>query len=901
MKNTLRITFVTLLASLLIACGGGGSGGCSAVLGILPGSGCSASNTPPVANAGVTQNVITGSVVTLDGSGSRDINNQSLTYLWQLSSAPAGSLAALSSATSAKPTFTADLTGTYTFSLVVNDGKANSQTSIVNVYATVSNAAPVANAGNNQSVSIGSVVTLDGTSSSDANRDSLTYKWSLGSLPSGSGATLSSVVSPNPKFTADVAGTYSAILIVNDGKADSSASVVTVTATNENKKPVAKAGNAQYISLKATPTTVTLDGTDSSDPDKDFISYKWVLITRPSGSSALLINSTTPKPSFIPDVAGTYVASLIVNDGKLDSEAAATTITVSAKNSEPVAIAGIPQNVKLGLVTLDGTNSKDDDGDPLGFMWVMVSKPATSRAELLQATSPKPTFQADVVGTYVVTLVVTDSKLAKSSPSTTTITAALENRPPTASAGSNRNEVLGTITLDASKSLDLDGDTLTYKWSLLAKPDRSSAALSSTTMAMPTFNADLAGIYVFGLIVNDGKVDSAPVTVTVTASAANQAPTAVAGDPKNVITNTLVTLDGSKSSDPNPGDSLTYKWSLVTKPIGSSVSTLTNNTTAMPTFTPDVSGVYLISLSVSDGKLESPVVTTTVTAANVNLAPSANAGLAQNVSVGTQVTLDGSASSDPNGDTLTYQWLLVAKPPGSSAELLEAATPKPKFTADTAGIYIASLVVSDGRLSSTLTTTTVSATVANRAPTANAGSYQNVVTGLLVSVSGAASSDPDGDALSYNWAMVSKPANSSASLMDSTKVSPSFTADKSGTYVLSLQVSDGRLTSNYSYITITAGAANLAPTAIVNAVAPVTVGTQVTLDASNSTDPNGDVILYRWVLTYRPANSQAVLTDNTAARPKFNADQPGVYVATLVVSDGRLDSQQVTVAVTASP
>ena len=114
MKTTLRLSFIALLTSLLVACGGGGGGGgCSAVLGILPGAGCNSSpNTIPVANAGVTQNVTTGSLVTLDGSASRDANNESLTYLWQFISVPSGSLAALSSPTSVKPTFTADVAGT---------------------------------------------------------------------------------------------------------------------------------------------------------------------------------------------------------------------------------------------------------------------------------------------------------------------------------------------------------------------------------------------------------------------------------------------------------------------------------------------------------------------------------------------------------------------------------------------------------------------------------------------------------------------------------------------------------------------------------------------------------------------------------------------------------------------
>lgn len=894
MKTTLRVTSVALLTTLLVACGGGGSGGCSAVLGLLPGAGCSTPNTPPVANAGVMQNVTTGSLVTLDGSGSRDANNESLTYLWQMTAVPAGSLAALSSSTSAKPTFTADVTGNYTISLVVNDGKANSQTSVVTVFASQNNAAPVANAGPNQSVSLGTVVTLDGTASSDANRDTLTYKWSLGSIPSGSGATLSSVVSPNPKFTADVAGTYSAILIVNDGKVDSTASVVTVTVAAANAAPVANAGLPQNVSLS---TTVTLDGSNSSDANNDFLTYKWALITRPAGSIAMLSSATSAKPTFRADVSGTYVASLIVNDGKVDSVAAATTVTVSAANSEPIANAGVNQNVVLSsTVTLDGTNSTDANRDPLTYRWVMMSKPATSVAVLANPTSAKPTFLADALGTYVITLIVNDGKV-DSTTVATTVTVSSANVAPVANAGTSQNVVLGTVTLDGSTSSDANGDTLTYKWTLLNKPTSSAAALSSDTSAKPTFTADKAGIYVFGLVVNDGKLSSAPVTVSITAAAANVAPVANAGANQNVVLGTI-TLDGSTSSDAN-GDTLTYKWALISKPTGSNAA-LTGDTTAKPTFIADRVGIYVFSLVVNDGKLESAVVTTTVTASSANVAPVANAGTVQSVSLGL-VTLDGSASTDANGDTLTYSWTLLAKPIGSNAALSDSTSAKPTFTADLVGVYVASLVVNDGKVNSAIVTTTVTASVANSAPVANAGTYQNVVTGQLVSVSGAGSTDANGDLLTYKWAMVSKPVNSTAALTSTTNLTSSFTADLNGTYVLSLQVNDGKVDSNISYITVTSGPANVAPVANAGNAQTVVRGATVTLDGSGSTDANGDILLYRWVLTYRPVGSSAALSLATAARPTFVADVAGVYVATLVVNDGRLDSNQVTIAVTATP
>ena len=895
MKNTLRVTFVTLLSSLLMACGGGGNSGCSAVLGLLPGAGCSTPNTAPVANAGVTQNVTAGTLVTLDGSGSRDANNQSLTYLWQMTAVPAGSLAALSSTTSAKPTFTADVTGNYTVSLVVNDGKASSPTSIVSIYASVNNAAPVANAGNNQSVSIGSVVTLDGTNSSDANRDTLTYKWTMGSIPSSSGASLSSAISPNPKFTADVAGTYSVILTVNDGIVESTASVVTITASAANSAPVANAGLPQNVALS---TTVTLDGTGSSDANNDFITYKWTLITKPAGSIAQLASATSAKPTFRADVSGTYVATLIVNDGKLDSVAAATTVTVSSANSDPIANAGANQSVVLGsTVTLDGTNSTDANRDQLSYRWVMMSKPTTSAALLANATSAKPTFLADVLGTYVITLIVNDGKV-DSTTVATTVTVSSANVAPVANAGANQNVVLGPVTLDGSTSSDANGDAISYKWTLLNKPTASAAALAGDTTAKPTFTADRAGIYVFGLVVNDGKLSSAPVTVSITAAAANVAPVANAGTNQSVVLGTI-TLDGSTSSDAN-GDIITYKWSLISKPTSSTAS-LTGDTTAKPTFVADRAGIYVASLVVNDGKLDSTVVTTTVTAASANVAPVANAGIVQSVALG-PVTLDGSGSTDANGDTLTYSWTLLARPIGSAAALNDITSAKPTFTADLVGVYVASLVVNDGKVSSTIVTTTVTASVANVAPVANAGSFQNVVTGQPVTVSGAGSTDANADVLTYKWAMVSKPLDSTATLANATTIAPSFTADKNGTYVLSLQVNDGKLDSNnISYITVTAGAANVAPVANAGNAQTVARLATVMLDATGSTDANNDILLYRWVLTYKPVGSTAVLSDSAASRPTFRADVAGVYVATLVVNDGRLDSTQVTIAVTATP
>ena len=75
----------------------------------------------------------------------------------------------------------------------------------------------------------------------------------------------------------------------------------------------------------------------------------------------------------------------------------------------------------------------------------------------------------------------------------------------------------------------------------------------------------------------------------------------------------------------------------------------------------------------------------TATTASTNAAPTASPGLSQNVLVGTLVSMDGSASKDPEGATLSFKWALIGKPNGSAASLSNATYPNPKFTADLAG------------------------------------------------------------------------------------------------------------------------------------------------------------------------------------------------------------------------
>jgi hypothetical protein len=161
-------------------------------------------------------------------------------------------------------------------------------------------------------------------------------------------------------------------------------------------------------------------------------------------------------------------------------------------------------------------------------------------------------------------------------------------------------------------------------------------------------------------------------------------PTANAGTDQTVTAGTLVTLDGTGST----GTGLTHAWTHVSGP--SSVTALSDPSVAQPTYTPLTSGVDVWRDTVTDSASLTSSDTVSITASNrkpVALAPN------QTVATGTVVTLDGSASFDPDsGDTWTYAWTRISGPNGG---LSSATASKPTYTAANPGIDVWQLVVTD--------------------------------------------------------------------------------------------------------------------------------------------------------------------------------------------------------------
>ena len=465
-------------------------------------------NSPPVADAGPDQTVLVLTDVTLDASASRDVDGDALTYRWTLTSRPESSTATLIGDTNVRPTFVVDAAGTYVAQVIVNDGTVNGAPDTV-VISTL-NSPPVADAGPDQTAFVGTDVTLDGSRSRDVDGNPLTFRWTLTTRPIGSAAVLSAETDVRPTFVIDEPGTYVAQLMVHDGTVDSAPDTVVITTLNS--APVAEAGPDQAVFVG---TSVLLNGGSSGDVDGDALTFRWALTGRPAGSAATLVNETTVTPSLFVDEPGTYVAQLIVNDGRADSTP--DTVTISTENSTPVANAGPDQAVTAGeTVALDGRASSDADADPLTFRWSLTMRPEGSAAGFDFATSAQPTFIADLAGTYVAQLIVNDGTV-DSTPDTVVITAATANTPPIADAGGDRTVARGaTVQLNGSASSDPEGSALTYAWTLLTRPAGSAAVLANASTATPTFTADVNGDYIVQLVVSDGRLESAPNTVTIT-------------------------------------------------------------------------------------------------------------------------------------------------------------------------------------------------------------------------------------------------------------------------------------------------------------------------------------------------------------------------------------------------
>ncbi len=432
-------------------------------------------------------------------------------------------------------------------------------------------------------------------------------------------------------------------------------------------------------------------------------------------------------------------------------------------------------------------------------------------------------LNATITGTgqSTVTVAVTSLSMPSvTSNATVTINGPAVQTNPSANAGTGGNIPLRRIAVlngSASSDTNMPPLPLTYAWTLVSAPGGSAvttASIGFPTSPEATFVPDVVGTYSFLLTVTTTAGHS---TANVSYNAQIFPPVAVPGKPQNVETGNFVFLNGKDSYDPNSLP-ITFAWTFQSLPGGSALTAanLLNADTPKPFFTPDVNGVYTLQLVVNNGTLSSTPMTVQITAATGNLPPNANAGYAQNALVGQTVTLNGSASSDPNSPpfSLTYSWTFQSVPGGSAltnTQITNATSTAPQFTPDVAGNYVLDLHVVNSTGSSDDTVTVQAfagqslGLLTDVPPNAAAGPDQYAVPTTQANLSGAASADPDNGPLTlgYNWWLNALPPLSTASLTNANTSTPHFTPDLTGFYIARLEATDG-FASGFSNVLVTA-------------------------------------------------------------------------------------------------
>jgi PKD repeat protein len=188
-----------------------------------------APNEAPVSAPGADQIVTVGATVTFDGSGSSDADGTIDNYTWEFTyDGVAEELYDES------PTFDFDIVGTYTVTLTVtdDDGATDTDTMTVTVQPVApTNEPPVADAGDDKTVTVGKEVTFDGSGSTDSDGTIVNYTWTF--TYDGDTVTL---YTASPKLTFEVAGTYTVTLTVTDDDGDTDTDSVKVTVEEDDEK-----------------------------------------------------------------------------------------------------------------------------------------------------------------------------------------------------------------------------------------------------------------------------------------------------------------------------------------------------------------------------------------------------------------------------------------------------------------------------------------------------------------------------------------------------------------------------------------------------------------------------------------------------------------------------------------
>ncbi len=609
-------------------------------------------------------------------------------------------------------------------------------------------------------------------------------------------------------------------------------------------EPVNDAPRGQALVLTTEEDTPIEGSLPVSDVEGDPLVFE--IVDNPtSGSVSLGVDGTftyTPTLDFFGNDAFTWAAR--------DPEGASSgpvqvDVTVTSANDAPVAVSAQLSTLEEQPITSQLVAS-DADGDPL--VWAIVASPTNGT---LSADTNSGSFtytpERDFFGTdsfdFVANDGITDSFVA-----TVTIDVTNVNDAPTGLMGQTLSTVEDVPVSGVVTATDPDGDPISYR--IGTGPRSGDLDLDPGTGAFTYTPArDFNGIDDFTVIASDGQLETLPARLTIQVSAVNDPPAIV--PPGLLSTPEDQPLSGQLVATDPEGDSLT--WRVVRLPDDGALlfSTVTGAFTYEPD--PDTNGPDSFDVVVSDGLLDSAVVTVAIDVGGTNDAPEFPAGLAL-VTDEDVALADTVVAVDVDGDAITYR---VDEAPALGVVFLDPVTGDFTYTPlpDRNGVDDFTVIASDGVADSLPSRVTITVVPINDPPTVQSASFSTDEDTALADM--VAFGDVDGDPVTV--------ALDQAPWLGTVTVDPTggflYTPNPnvSGSDAFTVLAIDGVETSNAALISISIVPVNDPPVPVPASLTLVSDTTaQVTLAAS---DVEGDTLTF--TITQLPTNGAATLDPTT--------------------------------------
>ncbi len=571
-----------------------------------------------------------------------------------------------------------------------------------------------------------------------------------------------------------------------------------------------------------TGATVNFDASASKDPDGTIAKYEWDLDGNGTYETDTAATASASRAYATP---GERTVGLRVTDNL--GSTATTTRTLTTQNSPPTAsFTATPNPVQTGnAVTYNAAGSSDPDGTIAKYEWDLDGN---GSYETDTGTTASASGSYAAIGARTIGLRVTDDLGATA---TTTRSLSVVNSPPVASFTATPNPALSgvAVSFDASASSDSDGTVAKYEWDL----DGNGSYETSTGAAATSKAFATPGARTIGLRVTDNNGTTATTSQTV--SIQNRAPTAsFTASPSTALSGVSIAFSAAASSDPD-GTVAKYEWDF----DGNGSYETDTGATASTSHTFLATGTLTVGLRVTDDS--GAVATTTRTVTIQNSPPTASFTATPNPApTGTTVAYDASGSNDIDGTIAKYEWDLDGN---GTYETSTGTTASASSSYATVGARTIRLRVTDNTGATATTTQTV--TVTNRAPTASFTISANPVQSLVnVTLNAGGSKDPDGTIAKYEWDL---DGNGTYEVNAGSTASTTRSFPTSGERAVGLRVTDNLGAT--AATTVNVNVTNRAPTASFTASPnSVPTGTNTTLNASASSDPDGTVAKYEWDL-----------------------------------------------------